>query len=125
MNIFSSLANNKLAVFIAIAGIIAVIVILFFLKKLKKVKEAAFTIKVENGYHPYNIIVKKNRTTRLNFIRYDTAPCTEEVIVPDFAIRRHLPIGNKVGFEITPRHTGEFPFYCASGDHKGKITVID
>jgi plastocyanin domain-containing protein len=83
----------------------------------------AVTIKVENGYHPNTITIEKGKTTRFNLIRTDPNPSLEEIVLPDFNIRRHLPLNHKVGFEITPYHTGEFTFSSGFNDFHGKIIV--
>ena len=65
------------------------------------------TITVDGGYEPASIRVPAGETVRLLFDRRDTSPCSEEVVFPDFGIRRFLPTGKTTSIEITPAQAGE------------------
>jgi len=78
---------------------------------------------VEGGYSPEVVVISKNKTTKINFIRKDENPCLEEVVLSDFKIRKTLPLNRKVTIEITPRKTGEFGYSCGMNMFHGKIIV--
>jgi plastocyanin domain-containing protein len=58
---------------------------------------------------------------RLVFDRRDTGSCSEEIVFPDFGIRRFLPTGEKTVIEITPDHAGRFDFTCGMSMLKGSL----
>lgn len=97
----------------------------FFL--MKKEREMAVTgsvdITVEGGYSPEVISIPKGKTTKINFIRKDPSSCLEEVVVPEFKIRRFLPLNEKVSLQVTPKQKGEFAFSCGMNMYHGKIIV--
>ena len=69
-------------------------------------------IVVQGGYEPATIRVPAGRPVRLVFDRKDTSSCTEEVVFPDFGIRRFLPTGKPVTLELTPPKAGRYDFMC-------------
>lgn len=98
----------------------------FFLMKKETVVavENSVTIKVNGGYSPEVISIPHNATTTITFLRSDPSNCLEEVVLPDFKIRKFLPLHQKVTIEITPHEKGEFPFSCGMNMFHGKIIVI-
>lgn len=99
----------------------------FFLMKKEKVFEAAESVEVvvEGGYTPEVISVKKGVETTINFLRKDDSSCLEEVVLPDFKIRKTLPLGQSVPIKIKPEKIGEYPFSCGMNMFHGKILVKD
>src|SRR5947208_2267295 len=57
------------------------------------------TITVDGGYSPNAVRVPVGRPVRLIFDRRDTSSCSEEVVFPDFGIRRFLPSGARTVVE--------------------------
>ena len=114
---------------VTISGIIGIIFVFWFFLMKKEKKEVAVIgsvdIIVEGGYSPEAISIPKNKTTKLNFIRKDSSSCLEEVVLPDFKIRKHLPFNEKVVIEITPKQTGEFKYSCGMNMFHGKIIVTE
>lgn len=96
----------------------------FLVKKGKKVKvEESVDIIVEGGYSPEVISIKKGKTTKINFIRKDPNTCLEEVVLPDFRVRKYLPLNERITIEIKPGKTGEFGYACGMNMFHGKIIV--
>ena len=87
------------------------------------VSESSVDIVVEGGYSPNVISVSKNKTTTLNFFRKDPSSCLEEVVLPDFKIRKHLPLNKKTSIIINPQQTGTFEISCGMNMFHGKIIV--
>jgi plastocyanin domain-containing protein len=81
------------------------------------------TIIVDGGYSPANVRVKAGRPVRLVFDRRDTGSCSEEVVFPDFGVRRFLPSGEKTVIEITPPQPGRYDFMCGMSMLRGSITA--
>ena len=75
------------------------------------------------GYAPAEVRVKAGRPVRLVFDRQETNPCSEEVVIPDFGIRRFLPPHQKTAVEFTPTRPGSHEFTCGMGMLRGKVIV--
>ena len=78
-------------------------------------------IRVRGGYDPGTIRVPAGRPVRLVFEREDTSSCSEEIVLPDFGIRRFLPTGKKVAIEITPPDAKRYEFHCGMGMLHGAL----
>jgi plastocyanin domain-containing protein len=81
------------------------------------------TITVQAGYEPSAVKVKRGVPVRLTFDRQETSGCSEEVVFPDFGIRRFLPAFQKTTIELTPQEAGTFGFTCGMSMLHGKLIV--
>lgn len=81
------------------------------------------TIGVYGGYDPAQVRVRAGSPVRLVFDRQETSGCSEEVVIPDFGIRRFLPAHQKTAVEITPREAGSYEFTCGMGMLRGRLIV--
>ena len=84
---------------------------------------ADITIRVEGGYSPNAVEVPRGARVRLTFDRQEDNPCSEEVVIPDFSIRRSLPAFAKTIVEFTADVPGRHEFKCGMGMLHGSITV--
>jgi plastocyanin domain-containing protein len=82
-------------------------------------------IVVDGGYSPAVTRVKAGVPVRLIFDRRDTGSCSEEVVFPDFGIRRFLPTGKKTVVDITPPKAGRYEFACGMSMLRGAIVAED
>ena len=80
-------------------------------------------VTVKGGYQPASIIAKAGRPLKLNFTRREASLCGEEVVLPDFGRRAHLPENMTVPVEIVPEKPGEYEFTCGMNMYRGKIIV--
>lgn len=114
-------------ILVTIFGIMGVAFTFWFFLMKKDKKEVVVTdsvdIIVEGGYSPDIISIPKDKTTKINFIRKDPSSCLEEVVLPDFKIRKYLPLNQKVTIELLPQQSGEFNFSCGMNMFHGKIIV--
>lgn len=78
-------------------------------------------VTVRGGYQPAAITVKAGRPLRLNFTRRESTTCGEEVVLPDFGKRAHLPENQTVMVEVTPEKPGEYEFTCGMNMYRGKL----
>jgi len=83
------------------------------------------TIVVSGGYDPDLIVARKGVPLKLIFDRRENSPCSDEVVLPEFEIRRELPAFQKTEIDVVPQRTGEFPFSCGMNMLHGKIKVVD
>ncbi len=80
-------------------------------------------VTVRGGYQPASIVVKAGRPLRLNFTRREASLCGEEVVLPEFGRRAHLPENHTVTVEIVPGRPGEYEFTCGMNMYRGKLIV--
>lgn len=80
-------------------------------------------VTVDGGYAPASVAVQAGRPVRLLFDRRDKGSCTEEVVLPDFGIRRFLPTGATTAVEFTPASPGSYAFTCGMGMVRGTLVV--
>lgn len=113
-------------------GMIVFIIWFFWMKKAKGTRATSSgsgrqeaLIMVKGGYTPDVVLVKKDQPVRLNFLREETASCSEMVLLPDFQKSARLPTGETVPIEFIPRESGEFEFTCQMGMFRGKLIVED
>lgn len=99
----------------------------FFLMKkddeVVVVKKNSVDITVEGGYSPSVISISKDQQTTINFFRKDPSSCLEEVVLPDFKIRKYLPLHKITSIQITPKKIGTFEISCGMNMFHGKIIV--
>ena len=81
------------------------------------------TVVVQGGYEPAAIRVVAGRPVKLVFDRREISGCSEEVVIPEFGIRRFLPAGEKTTVEITPDEPGTYEFTCGMGMLRGRLIV--
>ncbi len=86
---------------------------------------AEITIVVDGGYSPSQVRVKAGQPVRLTFDRRDTSGCSEEVVFPDFKIRKFLPTGQRTTIDITPPAAGRYEFMCGMSMLRGAVIAED
>lgn len=79
-------------------------------------------VRVEGGYSPSVIEVPAGSHVRMTLDRREDNPCSDELVIPDFGIRRALPAFRKtvVEFTATP---GTHEFKCGMGMLHGSIVA--
>ncbi len=82
-------------------------------------------IKVDGGYRPDHISVVIGQPVRLSFDRQDSNSCLNELLIPDFGINTHLPIGKTTIVNFSPTKTGEYAFTCGMRMFRGTILVSE
>ncbi len=78
-------------------------------------------IVVKGGYSPNRIKVRAGLPVRLVFDRHETSPCSEELVIPDFGIRRDLAPHKSTSVEFTPERAGSYEFTCGMNMLRGTI----
>ena len=81
------------------------------------------SITVEGGYSPSIVRAKKGQPLRLIFDRKEKSPCSEELVISEFGVRRFLKPFNKTIIDVTPTKTGTFEFACGMSMLRGQIQV--
>lgn len=81
------------------------------------------TITVQGGYEPAEVKLRKGIPARLVFDRQETSGCSEEVVIPDFGVRKFLPPFQKTAVELKPETAGSFEFTCGMSMLRGRLVV--
>jgi plastocyanin domain-containing protein len=118
--------NDWLVLFAGATAIFLVNWYFFFAGRKPAVAAATEqVIVVDGGYAPATVKVKAGRPIKLVFDRRDKGACSDEVVFPDFGVRRFLPTGEKTTVEITPPKAGRYDFTCGMSMHRGAIIAED
>lgn len=77
-------------------------------------------VRIEGGYSPSVIEVPAGSRVRMTLDRREDNPCSDELVIPDFGVRRDLPAFKTtvVEFTATP---GTHEFKCGMGMLHGSI----
>jgi Cu+-exporting ATPase len=75
---------------------------------------------VEGGYTPSTIEVPAGARVRLRLDRREDNPCSDEIVIPDFGLRRSLPAFAETVVEFTAT-AGRHEFSCGMGMLHGAI----
>ncbi len=78
-------------------------------------------ILVRGGYTPSTVRVAAGRPVELTFDRQETSSCSEEVVFPDFGIRKFLPANEKTTLTFTPAKPGTYEFTCGMSMLHGRV----
>ena len=81
------------------------------------------TVTVKGGYSPDIIEVERGKPVQLSFYRDEENSCSEELLMPDFSIRRDLPAFKTTLVELLPEKAGTFTFTCGMGMLRGSLVV--
>jgi len=121
---------DRIVVDVVGLALIGFIVWFFWLVKTKGVRAALTSagyqeqmVLVKGGYTPDVIVVEAGKPVRLNFVRQESASCSEMVLLPDFNKSAKLPEGETVAVEFLPKQPGEYEFACQMGMLRGKLIV--
>lgn len=84
------------------------------------------TAKIEintKGYQPASLKLRRRVPARVTFVRTTDATCVKEIVLPDFNIRRALPLNQPVVVTFTPTKQGAFTFVCGVNMMRGQLIV--
>src|SRR6266403_6029470 len=77
----------------------------------------------ERGYEPVAFKLRRGVPARVTFVRTTDATCAKEIVLPDFNIRRALPLNEPVVVTFTPTNRGKFTFVCGLNMMRGQLIV--
>lgn len=81
------------------------------------------TITVKGGYEPALVRVRAGQPIRLTFDRQETSSCSEEIVFPDFGVKKFLPAFQKTTIEVTPPTAGRYGFTCGMSMLHGALVA--
>lgn len=113
---------DKIVVTIGGLTTIAAIYWFFFGKKDQEMEVSdKVTIIVDGGYKPNTIRIKKDTPVALTFIRKDPNTCLEEIVFPDYKIKKYLPLNKTIEVTLNPPHKKNSEFHCGMNMFHGRI----
>ena len=77
----------------------------------------------EKGFTPGSLKLRRGVRTRLTFLRTTDTTCAKEIVLPDFNIRRTLPLNQPVVITFTPTKRGPLTFACGMNMMRGQLIV--
>src|SRR5262249_19905259 len=81
-----------------------------------------FTVAITTrGFEPGSLTLKPGVPARVTFTRATDETCATELAMPDYGIKRALPLNQPVVVEFTPTKDAEFQ--CGMGMLAGKLVV--
>jgi plastocyanin domain-containing protein len=128
LNVLASLSPSEWTVLLLAVALIALVNWYFFLAKKSESKAEGKSADsqeatVQGGYDPQVIRVKAGVPLKLTFDRRETSGCSEEVVFPDFNIRRFLPAHQKTTLDLKPDRPGTYEFTCGMNMLRGRIVA--
>ena len=120
------------AIIATVAGLgLAALVVWYFFFSARQATSAVSSsggvqevaIMVKGGHSPVVIEVERGKPVQLSFYRDEENSCSEELLLPDFSIRRDLPAFKTTLVELLPQQAGTFPFTCGMGMLRGSLIV--
>jgi plastocyanin domain-containing protein len=125
------MTNTQLAVLVV--GVIAIALVNWYFFAPRKGAAASvgtdgaqtIRIKVQGGYDPQTVRVKRGKPVRLVFDRQEKSPCSEELVMADFGIRQFLAPFKETPIELKPDRAGSFDITCGMSMLHGKLVVED
>jgi plastocyanin domain-containing protein len=110
--------------FCSFCALVLVIETVAIAKPLSKPKiQTARIMITERGYEPTRLKLRRGIPARITFLRTTESTCATAIVVPDFNIRRELPLNQPVVVTLMPKKKGEFSFTCGMNMMRGKLIV--
>ena len=73
----------------------------------------------EKGYQPTSLKLRRGIPAQVTFIRRVSPTCGTQLVIPEYDIKRDLPLNEPVLVEFTPTKSGKFSFSCGMGMLRG------
>jgi plastocyanin domain-containing protein len=118
------MTNRKLIAWLCCAVLVGTLFGTSSLRAIAKPKIQTAKIEITpKGYQPSNFKLRRGVKARVTFLRTTDATCVKEIVLPDFGIRRTLPLNRPVVVTFTPTRKGSFTFVCGMNMMSGQMIV--
>ncbi|GAA3717062.1 cupredoxin domain-containing protein [Oceanisphaera sediminis] len=86
--------------------------------------DSELIIVVENGtYQPSRIKLLADQPASLHFLRKDSSPCSETILIPDLKLSDTLPLNKVKKIALPAMRKGEYEFHCQMKMYRGRLVV--
>ena len=85
-------------------------------------REIAITVE-KMSYEPASVQAAANEDLKFIFTRVSESRCGEEIVFPDYGIKKTLPLNQPVAVAIKTKTAGTIGFACGMDMMKGAIIV--
>lgn len=116
--------KTKARIWLSSATVLAVVFSVAPLQVTAKPKAQTARVEITSkGYQPGNFRLRRGVLARVTFVRTTDATCVKEIVLPDFNIRRALPLNQPVVITFKPTTKGTFTFVCGMKMMSGQLIV--
>ncbi|MFD1465295.1 cupredoxin domain-containing protein [Lapidilactobacillus mulanensis] len=78
---------------------------------------------VDGGYQPSTVTLKQGQPAQLTFKRLSDKGCLDTIVLPEFGIKKFLPLNEAQTFNIDTAKAGEYQFSCGMDMAHGKVVI--
>lgn len=98
----------------------------FFFGKKEEIAQvkSSWDILVMGGYNPSTVTIPHGKTSTITFTRKDPNSCLEEIVLPEWKIKKFLPLGEAVTVSVSPTKPGTYEMHCSMNMFHGRIVVV-
>ncbi len=115
---------------VTITGLLSIVGIYLFFFGKKSIEPGSgsarekWDVLVDGGYRPNTIVIPAGKPSTITFTRKDPNSCLEEVVLPDFKIKKFLPLNQSITIPISPTQPGAYAMHCGMNMFHGRIVVV-
>ena len=77
----------------------------------------------DSGFSPATVSLKAGVPARVTFTRTSKDTCATSVVIPEYKVKKDLPLGKPVVVSFTPKKAGTYSFACGMNMVKGSVVV--
>lgn len=129
-----SIASSRIVAAAAIAAVLALsttVTSSISLAQTTKKKNATSATRVQTakvtvndmGFSPASVPLKAGVPARMIFTRTSKGTCATSVVMPEYKVKRDLPLNKPVTVTFTPKKAGSYTFSCGMNMMKGSVVV--
>ena len=112
---------RSLTVLLTLAALVAVVGLTLARQTAPASQEAKVMVTAK-GFEPASLKLKADVPAKITFLRQTNETCATAVVMPDYKVKKDLPLNQPVVIEITPKK-GTFEFVCGMNMLHGKVVV--
>ncbi len=79
----------------------------------------------EDGFKPTPVKVKKGEPLELVVTRKTDKTCATDIVIPDYGVKKPLPLNQPVVVSFTPNKSGELKYGCAMDMMVSGVLVVE
>lgn len=76
-----------------------------------------------DGFSPSEIRIRAGERIVLDVTRTTDGTCAKEIVIPEYAVRKMLPLDEPISIELTPAKAGTVRFACGMDMISGMLVI--